>query len=293
MRSSQSPKPTEVDWRAGGNYIGLSDGMTYFRREGSPDGVPIVLVHGATVPAWEFDCLVPPLVRAGFQTLRFDLYGHGLSDRPAGDYCFERFTRQAVEIIEASHFPRPAILLGHSFGAAIVAAVATAHPEWISHLVLVAPMLDFNSTSPWSRVFRYPGIGELAMHFIGVPALIRRRRRRYERIGQSHLTERFIEQVSYAGFARGLLSMIRTAALGDQSSRYAEVHKLNREVLVITGDNDAIIPTEHLMRIRSLLPSHSYCAIDAEHNLLLTHPDNVVETIARWSRSADKQLASD
>jgi pimeloyl-ACP methyl ester carboxylesterase len=274
----------EEDWRAGGHYTRLSDGLTHWRREGSPDGVPLVLVHGATVPSWEFDGLVPLLSGAGFQSLRFDLYGHGASDRPPGPYTFERFTRQVVEIIESTGFPQPAMLLGHSFGAALVAAVAAARPELVARLVLVAPMLDFNSSSGWAKLFRVPGVGEIAMHFIGVPALIRRRRRRYARIGHAHLIPRFIEQVSYAGFGRGLLSMLRTAALGDQSARYSALRTVERDVLVITGDHDAVIPAAHVARVRALLPPHSHCPVSAEHNLLLTHPRVVADALVAWSR---------
>ena len=273
---------SEPDWRAGGQFVRLTDGLTHWRREGPPDGLPLVLVHGATVPSWEFDALVPPLLRAGFQTLRFDLYGHGASDRPAGAYTFERFSRQVVEIIESTNFPRPALLLGHSFGAALVASVAATRPDLAARLVLVAPMLDFNSSSGWAKVFRYPVIGELAMHLIGVPGLIRRRRRRYAGIGQPHLTSRFIEQVTYAGFGRGLLSMFRTAALGDQSARYSALGSDARDVLVITGDHDDIIPAEHVARLRSLLPPHSHCPVPGEHNLLLTHPDVVVNALIDW-----------
>jgi pimeloyl-ACP methyl ester carboxylesterase len=277
----------EQDWRTGGHYVRLSDGLTHWRREGPPEGKPLVLVHGATVPSWEFDALVPPLLRAGFQTLRFDLYGHGASDRPAGAYTFERFTRQVIEIIESTDFPRPALLLGHSFGAALVAAVAATRPDLAARLVLVAPMLDFNSSSGWTKIFRFPGLGELAMHFIGVPALIRRRRRRYAGIGQPHLTPRFIEQVSYAGFGRGLLSMFRTAALGDRSECYSALRLVDRDVLVVTGDHDAVIPAEHLARVRSLLPPHSHCPVSAEHNLLLTHPDAVVDALVKWSKGVE------
>ena len=276
----------EPDWRSGGQYLRLSDGLTHWRREGAADGVPIVLVHGATVPCWEFDSLVPPLLRAGYQVLRFDLYGHGSSDRPRFDYSFDRFVRQVMEIIAASDFPRPAILLGHSFGAALVSAVAKARPEWIDRLVLVAPMLDFNASSGWTPLFRYPGIGEFAMHFIGVPALIRRRRRRrrYAIIGQPHLTPRFVEQVEHEGFSRGLLSMIRSGALGDQSRQYAALRGLQRELLVITGERDAIIPAEHVARVRELLPKHHHFPLQAEHNLLLTHPEDVVQALVRWAR---------
>jgi pimeloyl-ACP methyl ester carboxylesterase len=264
------------------NYLRLSDGLTHLLREGPADGIPIVLVHGATVPHWEFDALIPPLLRAGFQTLRFDLYGHGASDRPPGNYSLERFRTQLIEIIEASSFQRPAMMLGHSFGAALAAALTADRPEWVTRLVLVAPMLDFNSSSAWTRLFRLPGIGELAMRFIGVPALVRRRRRRYGKIGKPYLTPWFIEQVSRPGFSRGLLSMIRTGALGNQGALYSALRNCGHEILVISGEHDAIIPSDHLARVRTLLPDHDHCTIAAEHNLLLTHPDEVVGRIVRW-----------
>ncbi len=239
-----------------------------------------MLVHGATVPCWEFDELVPLLTAAGFRTLRFDLYGHGLSDRPHGDYSLERFSRQTCELVETTGFPRPAVLLGHSLGAAIAAAVTAANPRWIERLVLVAPMLDFNSTSAWSRVFRVALVGDLLMRLVGVPALVRRRRRRYERIGLPHLTPLFVEQVSRAGFGRALLSMIRANALGDQSARYQALRNSGRDLLLITGANDAVIPAAHIARIRKLLPGHRHRAIaGAEHNLLLTHPRAVVDAL--------------
>jgi pimeloyl-ACP methyl ester carboxylesterase len=271
---------SDSDWRAGGRFTVLSDGRTHWRREGPRDGVPIVLVHGATVPSWEFDALVPPLLAAGFQTLRFDLFAHGASDRPGGPYNLKRFTRQVVELVEASRFPRPAIFLGHSFGAALVSAVAAERPFWFSRLVLVAPMLDFSSGTKWARLFGYPGIGEIAMHLIGMPALIRRRRLRYERIGMPHLTARFVEQVRFAGFARGLLSMFRSGTLGDRSAQYAALPASIRDILVITGEQDAIIPAEHVARVRSLLPLHRHVSLAAEHNLLLTHPLDVVRALS-------------
>lgn len=270
------------DWREGGRYMQLGEGRTHFRREGARDGLPIVLVHGATVPCWEFDLLLPPLRRAGFQTLRFDLYGHGSSDRPAGAYAFERFARQVVEMIEASDLPRPAILLGHSFGAALAAAVAASRPELVARLVLVAPLLDFSSTSGWAKLLRTPVVGELAMRALAVPGLVRRRRRRYEGIGQPQFTERFVEQVADGGFGRALLSMIRSGALGDQTARYTALRAFPRELLVITGEHDAVIPPAHVARVRSLLPPHAHRSLPAEHNLLLTHPEPVVAALQEW-----------
>jgi pimeloyl-ACP methyl ester carboxylesterase len=254
--------------------------LTHYRCDGPVDGTPIVLVHGATVPCWEFDQLVPILTATGFRTLRFDLYGHGLSDRPHGDYSLERFSRQTCELMEALGFPGPVALLGHSLGAAIAATVTAANPQRIARLMLVAPMLDFNSTSAWSRAFRVALVGDLLMRFVGIPALVRRRRARYTRIGLPHLIPLFVDQVSRPGFGRALLSMIRTDTLGNQAARYEALRDLGRELLVVTGANDAVIPAAHIARIRQLLPDHRHYDIPgAEHNLLLTHPRAVVDAL--------------
>lgn len=274
------------DWRASGQSIRLSEGSTYWRREGPHDGVPIVLVHGATVPCWEFDELVPLLTRAGFQTLRFDLYGHGGSDRPPGPYTFDRFVRQLAEIVDATSFPRPAIHLGHSFGAALVSAVAAIRPEQVQRLVLVAPMLDFSSTVLWARLLRAPLMGEGLMRLIGVPGLIRRRRRRYAMMGRPHLASRFVEQASDDGYRRAILSMFRSGALGDKSSRYAALRSHDRAILVVTGNDDAVIPAPHVARVRSLLPAHAHQALSAGHSLLLTHPTCVVDALNEWLERA-------
>ena len=264
----------------GGECVELSAGVTHYRVEGAADATPLILVHGATVPLWEFDFLVPELTRAGFRTLRFDLYGHGLSDRPWVDYTLELFVEQTLELLEAVAFPRPAAILGHSLGAAVAAAVAARRPDAVAKLVLVAPLLNFNARSGWARAFKRRGAGELLMRVFGVPALVRRRRARYARIGRPRLTELFIEQASFDGFGRALLSMIRAETLGDQSARYAALAKLGRDVLVISGAADAVIPAEDVARVRELLGPHVHVEIArAEHNLLLTHPVEVVAAL--------------
>jgi hypothetical protein len=83
-------------------------------------------VHGATVPHWKFDRLVPHLRAAGFRIVRFDLFGHGLSDRPAVEYDFGLFLDQALELVDTLHATRPLTILGTllgSFGAAVFTVV--------------------------------------------------------------------------------------------------------------------------------------------------------------------------
>jgi pimeloyl-ACP methyl ester carboxylesterase len=280
MRARERTRLAAARRAHGGECIELGDGVTHYRLEGPADALPLILVHGATVPLWEFDFLVPELVCAGFRTLRFDFYGHGLSDRPSVDYTLELFVRQTLELLEALEFPRPAAILGHSLGAAVASAVAARQPGWVDRLALVAPMLDFNATSAWSRLFRLPAAGELVMSLFGVRALVRRRRRRYALIGRPQLVDLFVEQVSFAGFGRALLSMIRAETLGDQAERYAALPALARDVLVISGGADAVIPPADIVRVRELVGRHEHLDLaTAAHNLLLTHPAEVAAAL--------------
>lgn len=258
-----------------GSFVRLSAGVTHYRVEGPPDGKPILLVHGATVPHWEFDLLAPHLVASGHRVLRFDLFGHGLSDRPAARYTLDLFAAQATELLEATGFPAPATVLGHSMGAAIAACAASARPGRVGRLVLVAPMLGF-SAQPWTAALRCPVLGELLMRFLGVPALIRRRRRRYARIGQPALTRRFIEQASRDGYWQALLSMARCGTLDNQAARYAALATHGAGIVVISGGADTVVPPRDVEQVRACLPPHRHVQIEgAGHNVLLTHAGRI------------------
>lgn len=275
------PTLSELRREEGGRLLQSSAGLTHVVDEGQAERGTIVLVHGATVPHWEFDRLVPHLRAAGWRVVRFDLYGHGLSDRPAVDYDFDLFLGQALEVLDTLRATGPLTVLGHSFGAAIAAAIAHERPAHVERLVLVAPLLDFMARSFWPRVFALPVVGSPLMRRVGVPALERRRERRYAAIGAHHLTPRFVAQARASGYAEAIASMFANRTLGDQSARYRQLRPGGRGIVVVAGDADRIIPLRDVARIRALLPHHGYLQIaGAQHNLLLTHPELVAAALA-------------
>ncbi|MGX5652065.1 alpha/beta fold hydrolase [Hydrogenophaga borbori] len=275
------PSLGDLRREAGGRFLPLRAGLTHLVDEGQEDQATMLLVHGATVPHWEFDRLVPHLRAAGFRIVRFDLFGHGLSERPAVGYDFNLFLEQALEVLDGIRATRPLTILGHSFGAAIAAAIANERPASVERLVLVAPLLDFMAKSWWPKAFGLPGIGRPLMRWIGLPALERRRERRYATIGAEHLTPRFVAQARASGYAEALASMFANRTLGDQSERYRRLRAGEHEIVVVAGAADRVIPLRDIARVRVLLPQHKYLEIaGAEHNLLLTHPEFVAEVLA-------------
>lgn len=288
------PSLSDLRREAGGHYLPLRQGLTHLVDEGGEQSSTILLVHGATVPHWEFDRLVPHLRAAGSRTVRFDLFGHGLSDRPGVRYDFDLFLEQSLGVLDALRATAPLTILGHSFGAALAAALAHERPALVDRLVLVAPLLDFMTGSWWPRAFGLPGIGSPLMRWIGLPGLERRRKRRYAAIGAQHLTPRFIAESRAPGYAQALASMFAHSTLGDQRPHYRRLRPGECEVVAVAGAADQVVPLRDVAHVRALLPPHRYLEIaGAEHNLLLTHPEHVAPALAprnggaAWSGPGD------
>jgi len=82
------------------------------------DGQPAVLLHGLASNARIWELVAPHLVQAGLVPLAPDLRGHGLTDKPDGDYGFETYFRDLAAWIDTWHLEKP-LLVGHSWGAMV------------------------------------------------------------------------------------------------------------------------------------------------------------------------------
>ncbi len=251
---------------------GWTESGTWYHREGRPDQPLLLLIHGATVPSWEFDRLVPHFHKSGWQTLRFDLLGHGQSARPEGPYTLDALVEQAEELLRVLEVRGPVGILGHSLGAVIATALAQRLPGQVGALILVAPMLDFMGEQPWSRLLQAEPWGLWLMRGLVIPLLKRRRKRRYEAIGAPELAARFEEQLARPGFDRALLSLFQNQTLGNQEAVYRSGATLPVAKLVVWGEEDRVVSAEQVAVIREQLGPHTFCSgAGLEHNLLLTH----------------------
>jgi pimeloyl-ACP methyl ester carboxylesterase len=133
---------------------------------GPPDGPPLLLLHGhnAAASAWE---MREPFRRLGatHHVYAPDLLGYGCSDRPPADYAaplyidlIRDFLREVVR--------QPSAVIASSVSAAHAIQVAADDPEWITRLVLIAPVglnpeRTRNPAGPAvTALFRSPVLGE-------------------------------------------------------------------------------------------------------------------------------------
>lgn len=265
------------------DFAPLSDGLCCYRIDGPPDGPLLMLIHGATVPAWEFDRIVPYFTAAGLCTLRFDLYGHGYSDRPPIPHTIALFERQTLELLDYLHIQKQISVLGHSLGSAIAAAVFNSQPQRVNRLVLVAPLLDFFSNAPAAGLLKIPLLGELLVKTYILPMLMRRRKMRYRDIEGGRLIPLFREQLAIPGFGSSLLSLFRNGALEDQSKHYARLNNSICPVLLVRGGDDTILPLRQFRQVASLISGADTLEISGlSHAMLLTDPEAIASDLLIW-----------
>jgi pimeloyl-ACP methyl ester carboxylesterase len=133
---------------------------------GPTDGDPLVLIHGhnAAASAWEMGEAFRRL-GARYSVYAPDLLGYGCSDRPPVDYAaplyidlLRDFLREVVR--------QPSVVIASSVSAAHAIQVAADDPEWITRLVLIAPVglnpeRTRNPAGPAvTALFRSPVVGE-------------------------------------------------------------------------------------------------------------------------------------
>ena len=126
-----------------GKFIQLSDGFTHYELKGEQSQKTVMLVHGNVAPYVTSDNTVEDLIDAGFTVLRYDLFGHGFSDRPNLDkYTRDLYDNQLVELLAKLGISEPVFLVGTSQGGSISAYFAAKRPEKVRKLALLSPFFD-------------------------------------------------------------------------------------------------------------------------------------------------------
>jgi pimeloyl-ACP methyl ester carboxylesterase len=109
----------------------------------NPDLPAIVFIHGASANLNDQMAPLKPLLAGRAELLFFDRPGHGWSERGSGNETPFGQARALAALMDKLGVG-PAIIVGHSFGAAEATAFALAYPDRTRGLVLLAP-----ATHPW------------------------------------------------------------------------------------------------------------------------------------------------
>jgi pimeloyl-ACP methyl ester carboxylesterase len=248
---------------AGGSFIELGDGITHYESSSESGGVPVILIHGFSVPYFIYDNTFEFLTAFGFRVVRYDLYGRGFSDRPLIKYDIHLFTRQLLHLLDALHINR-AHLIGLSMGGPVTAAFIQQHPDRVEKHILIDPCGTRSIRLPWLlEGLKLPGVGEVVIGLFGSTAMVKQ-------IGSDlfdpalvgQFQARYAMQMQYKGFKRAILSTLRSRMLDSFLDVYERVGKLQKPTLLFWGRKDTTVPFSHSALLLKALPHAEFHVIE-------------------------------
>jgi pimeloyl-ACP methyl ester carboxylesterase len=269
-----------------------------YRMDG--EGPVIVLIHGITSSSAVWVDLMGDLVEAGYQVVAPDLFGHGASAKPKGDYSLGAHASGIRDLLGLLGV-ESATVVGHSLGGGIALQAAYQYPEYTERLVLISSGGLGREVSPLLRAATLPG-AELVMPLLITDVAIRSGAAVsgfFERFGLRagpHLQEMargFVslrDQDAQAAFVNTLRAVIDAG--GQKVSALDRLYLAERmPILIIWGDRDSIIPVEHGRRAHEEVPHSRLVEIPgARHWPQLDQPGMVCEELVEFISTTEPFL---
>lgn len=248
-------------------------------------GRPVVLLHGNSGFAYDFEPVLDALDPEEFCAFAFDRPGHGYSERPAQDGAMSSQARLIRGALGKLGVRRP-VLAGHSWGAALALSYALQFPEEVSALVLLAP-----------AVFHEEEMYTAQMILVELPVLSDLIIRASETFVRSEIKRNLVRAFSPEAVPEDYLNVAEEvwskpaqvrAFMQDEygynpsvdllSTRYG---KVSTPTVIVTGDADALVkPEQHAYPLHRVIEQSELVVIpDAGHMLPHTRSRKVIEAV--------------
>jgi pimeloyl-ACP methyl ester carboxylesterase len=251
------------------HFIEIEDLQVHYKISGE-GGPAIVLLHGFASSTFAWREIMEPLSSYG-TVVAFDRTGFGLTERPLGDdwegespYSADAHASLTIELIEALGFDQ-AVLIGNSAGGSIAIDVARSHPDLISALVLVDAAVYYEPGPPsWAAwLLRTPQFNRLAPLFVRSLAKHGEVLLNFAWHDPSLVTpeiwEGYIKPTRVHDWDTAFWQLMLTS---NPPHLEDVVSELTMPVLVVTGDDDRVVPTEHSIRLASEIPGAELAIIE-------------------------------
>lgn len=251
------------------------EGLAY---EKAGEGIPLLLLHGFPFHRDIYSPVLPALAQVA-SAVALDLPGFGGSEALPQGFTLEAMGQRVLAFARALGWPR-FVLVGHSMGGYVALEVAAQDPNSLLGLVLLSshPYAD----SPEAKLRRQEGVA----------MILQGRRNEFltgflQRLVSPVTKERFprLSQES-AAMAAEVSDQVLVGSLQAMAGRRdhsATLSKLEVPVLVLVGEEDALISREMASQV-SRLPRKGQLSLISEvgHLPTLERPIAVADALARF-----------
>lgn len=240
-----------------------------------------VLLHGFGASLYSWHAVIEPFSQLG-RVIAYDRPAFGLTERPLqweGQNPYGPDAQVELVVGLLDHFGvDQAVLVGNSAGGTVAMLTALAYPERVSGMILVDPAVYNGGGAPsWIR----PLLATPQMRHLG-PLIARQIQTRGPELIEmawhdpSRLNPEVIEMykkpLQVDDWDKALWEMTLASRASNLDERLGE---LVLAILVITGDDDRIVPTADSIRLAGELPNADLVVIkDAGH---VPHEEKPIE----------------
>ncbi len=244
-------------------FVEVNDLQIHYKTTG--EGEPtMILLHGFGASVFSWREVMEPLGELG-TVIAFDRPAFGLTERPlswepgANPYTPDAQVDLVVGLMDALDVDQ-AVLVGNSAGGTVAVNAALTDPERLEALVLVdAAIYVGGGAPPWIRpLLRTPQVNRLG------PLVARQLAVRGDAFLESawhdpskitpEMRAGYRKPLRAENWDRALWELTKVSQQSDLSARVDEITALAMPSLVITGDDDRIVPTEQSVRLGRKIP---------------------------------------
>lgn len=216
------------------------------------EGEVVLFIHGSGpgVSAYANWRLAMPTLAQNFRVIAPDMAGFGYTDRVEdATYNMDVWVKQAIDLMDALNIEKFNIV-GNSFGGALALALTIKYPERLNKVVLMGAMgIDFELTAGLDQAWGYTPSLENMRSLLDTFA--------YSRVlVTDELAQMRYEASIREGFQESFGSMFpapRQSSVSAMASNEEDIKAIDKDVLIIHGRDDKVIPFENSTRLHSLI----------------------------------------
>ena len=262
------------------NYLEAGSGQPAF-----------LLLHGFMLDCSSWYPVIDRLARLG-RVCAYDRLPFGRSAKLLpGDwqgpnpYTPQATLQQLADLLDHLALDR-IVLIGNSAGGLLAVRAALAFPERVTALVLVAPAIFGRAPERVTAMLNsrlMNRIGPAIMRRAGHPGwLLKRSYGDPEQISPERHAQA-VEMATDPNWQRALWEFVKVSTV--QPDMTSSLGDIRQPVLVISGDNDRVVPLKDQRRLVAALPDAQLEVIrDAGHVPQEEQPDEFVARVAAWLR---------
>jgi len=244
---------------ADSRFVEINGIMVHYKMMGQ--GEPyILLLHGFGASVFSWHAVMGPLGQLG-TIIAYDRPAFGLTERPMSWSGLNPYSPEGNEALLTGlmdHFEiQKAILIGNSAGGTLSMQFALSHPERVQALILVDPAVYERGSPAWVSILgKTPEMQHLGPLFV----------RSIETSGLDLIKTAWhdpikITQETWDGYTKPLRADNWDRALWDftmashDTDLTSHLNDFSMPILVITGDDDRIVPTANSIKLAGAIPN--------------------------------------